>query len=105
MEFTCQYCGKRLTRSGKGRQPKYCQSCRPYASAVDARSRRMQNLAAKRRSAVLHPGPAHRLKLDTVLRELERFNALRRAEGRSAVSYGRYVAMRDRYIPFDSADR
>lgn len=98
MERICSSCGEHFQYAGSGNWVKYCPSCRKKANAQSIRRRDEQRRAARRRNAILDPGPAHRLDLDTVLRELERFNALRRAEGRGILSYGQYVAMRDRYI-------
>lgn len=98
MERICSSCGEHFQYTGSGKWVKYCPSCRKKATAQSIRRRDEQRRAAKHRNAILNPGPAHRLDLDTVLRELERFNALRRAEGCGILSYGQYVAMRDKYI-------
>ena len=42
--------------------------------------------------------PARSLSMNELLRELEQFNAKRRKMGLVPVSYGRYVAFRDKYI-------
>lgn len=98
MKLTCLFCEKSFQTAEGQKWAKYCPSCQKQAYMVRIQNRDSERRAAKRRQAVLDPGPAHKLDLDTVLRELNRFNALRRAEGCSAVSYGRYVAMRDGYI-------
>ena len=95
METICQHCQKGFSHTGKGRHPKYCPSCQQQAYGVRRLQLQEQRQAVQRQPSVLNPGPAHKLGLDAVLRELEQFHALRRAEGRSVVSYGRYVAMRD----------
>lgn len=98
MELTCYFCGKSFQTAEGQKWAKYCPGCQKQAYMVRIQNRDNELRAAKRRKAILDPGPAHKLDLDTVLRELDQFNALRRAEGRSVVSYGRYVAMRDGYI-------
>lgn len=103
MECICSFCGEHFQYTGAGNWVKYCPGCRKKASAQSARRRAAQQRAARRRNAILNPGPAHKLELDTVLRELERFNALRRAEGHGSISYGQYVAMRDKYIHISHA--
>lgn len=103
MEFICSACGEHFQYTGSGSWVKYCPGCRKKADAQRFRRRDERQRAARRRNAILHPGPAHKLDLDTVLRELERFNALRRAEGHAGISYGQYVAMRDRHLQIGSA--
>lgn len=98
MELHCELCQKTFVYTGRGQPPKFCPACRARAYARQDRQRNARRQAAKHRHKVLHPGPAHRLDLNSVLRDLDRFNALRRAEGHSAVSYGRYVALRDKYL-------
>ena len=98
MELTCRFCGKSFQTAEGQKWAKYCPSCQKQAYMVRIQNRDSELRAAKRRQAILDPGPAHMLDLDTVLRELDQFNALRRAEGHGVVSYGRYVAMRDGYI-------
>lgn len=98
MECICSFCGEHFQYTGSGNWVKYCPGCRKTVNAQNIRRRDEQRRAVRRRNAILNPGPAHKLNLDTVLRELERFNALRRAEGRGVISYGQYVAMRDGYI-------
>ena len=96
MEIFCQHCKKSFSHTGKGRHPKYCPSCQRQAYGTRRLQLQEQRQAVQRQRSVLNPGPAHKLSLDAVLQELAQFNALRRAEGRSVVSYGRYIAMRDR---------
>lgn len=98
MELTCCSCGKRFPYNGDKKLARYCPGCRDQMHTLRYQRRDEQRRAAKCRNAILHPGPAHQLDLNTVLQALEQFNALRRAEGRSSISYGRYVAMRDGYI-------
>lgn len=98
MEMICEHCQKSFRYSGKGRQPKYCPQCRNEIYDAGRLLRRKQRQTAERRHSVLHPGPARALGLNDILQELEQFNVLRRANGRSAVSYGQYVAMRDRSL-------
>ena len=98
MEYICSSCGEHFQYTGSANWVRYCPDCREKASAQNFRRRNEQQQATKRRNAILDPGPAHKLDLDTVLRELEQFNALRRAEGHGSISYGQYVAMRDKYI-------
>lgn len=98
MECICSFCGEHFQYTGGSTWVKYCPSCRKRHKAQSTRRWAERQRAAKRRNAILNPGPAHKLDLDTVLRELEQFNALRRAEGCGSISYGQYVAMRDKYI-------
>ena len=98
MECICSSCGERFEYTGSRNWVKYCPGCRKKATAQNIRRRDERRRAAKRRNVILDPGPAHKLDLDTVLQELEQFNTLRRAEGQSSISYGQYVAMRDKYI-------
>lgn len=98
MEFTCHSCGKHFQNTDNKKWAKYCPSCQKQAHLLRCQKRNSEQRAARRRQAVLLPGSAHGLDLDTVLHELDRFNAQRRAEGRSSISYGQYVAMRDGYI-------
>ena len=98
MECICNFCGEHFQYTGGGNWVKYCPSCQKRTAAQGISHRDERRRAAKRRNAILNPGPARKLDLDTVLRELERFNALRRAEGHASISYGQYVAMRDKYI-------
>ena len=76
MEIICQHCKKSFSHTGKGRHPKYCPSCQRQAYGTRRLQLQEQRQAVQRQRSVL--------------------NALRRAEGRSVVSYGRYIAMRDR---------
>ena len=98
MELICRSCGKIFPNTGNKKWGKYCPDCQRQIYLLRCRNRDSAQRAARRRHAILNPGPAHDLDLNTLLRELDEFNALRRAEGRSSISYGRYVAMRDKYI-------
>ena len=99
MELICRVCRKPFQNAeNKKRAATYCPGCQKKIQMLRRQSREDERRAAKARHDVLNSGPAHKLNLDTVLRELDQFNALRRTEGHSVVSYGRYVAMRDGYI-------
>ena len=104
MAFICRSCGKHFQNSDLKKWAKYCPACQKQAYLLRCQKRNSAQRDARRRRAVLNTGPAHGLDLDTVLRELDRFNAQRRAEGRSSISYGRYVAMRDGYLHIEGPE-
>ena len=81
------------------RPPEILPECREHYEDIYRERRAAKREAKRQRKAVLNPGPAHELGMSAVLRELEQFNAARRAEGLPVVTYGRYVAMRDGKIP------
>lgn len=95
MDLRCEFCGTIFTHDKTGARPKYCPECREHYEDIYRERRAAKREAKRQRKAVLNPGPAHRLGMSEILRELEQFNAARRAEGLPVVTYGRYVAMRD----------
>lgn len=99
MNLQCEMCCKMFVHYGPGGRPKYCPECRQHYADIYRERRAAKREAKRQRKAVLNPGPAHGLGMDALLRELEQFNAARRAEGLPIVTYGRYVAMRDGNIP------
>lgn len=95
MKLICEFCGTLFTHHGPGGRPKYCPECRKHPEDIYRERRAAKREEKRQHKATLNPGPAHGLGMDAVLRELEQFNAARRAQGLSIVTYGRYVAMRD----------
>lgn len=95
MKLQCEFCCKMFLHESKGVRPKYCPACREHYEDIYRERRAAKREAKRRHKAALNPGPAHGLGMSEVLRDLERFNEARRAEGLPGVTYGRYVAMRD----------
>ena len=99
MDLKCDVCGNLFSHHGPGGRPKYCPECRKHPEDIYRDRRAAKREEQRQRNAALNPGPAHGLGMSEVLRDLDQFNAARRAEGLPIVTYGRYVAMRDGKIP------
>ena len=99
MNLQCEVCGKMFEHSGPGGLPKYCPECRNLQKDF-LRERRARKQRERRRRKTGHgtdfsPGQGMR----SVLQEMEIVNATRRAEGKPIVTYGKFIAIRDKRMP------
>lgn len=103
----CKICGAVIERKEPeaewrctpGRKPKYCDACRAERRRASQRKTYHKKEEQRKAQEAMHKlAPARSLSMDVLLKELEQFNTKRRQMGMASVSYGRYVAFRDKYI-------
>ena len=88
-----------IERKGPGCKPKYCDACRAERRRASQRKTYHKKEEQRKAQEAMHKlAPARSLSMNELLRELDQFNAKRRQMGLAPVSYGRYVAFRDKYI-------
>ena len=87
------------SRRTPGCKPKYCDVCRAERRRASQRKTYHKKEEQRKAQEAMHKlAPARSLSMNELLRELDQFNAKRRQMGLAPVSYGRYVAFRDKYI-------
>lgn len=95
----CELCGKTFIHDRQGGRPKYCPACRERYADIYREQRTETREAKHKRKAGRSVESSPEQGIQTVLQDLERFNAARRAAGKPIVTYGKYVAIRDKRMP------